>query len=177
MAIPGEEFAGIGRRLRREGLIGANFGNMSIWEDTGFFITRAGDFLDSPGEPVFVPLEGGAFSGPSSEYRMHREVYRITPHLAIVHAHPPHAVALSLDRDIIIPVDSEGEMFCPAIPVVTGAPGGMEIAENVARALVGGKAAIVRGHGTVTGGKTLEEAYIMTSIIEHSCRVLILSRR
>lgn len=66
-------------------------------------------------------------------------------------------------------------MFSPVIPVVTGAPGSMEMAQNVASELCGHRAVIVRGHGTFAGGKTLEEAFIITSIVEHSCRVLILS--
>lgn len=170
-----EEFQNVGKRLIGEGLVGANFGNMSVREKDGFTITRTGSFLDSPGETVFLPIEGDAPLNASSEYRVHREVYRITPHQAVVHAHPPHAVALSLTRDRIIPLDSEGEMFSPVIPVVTGAPGSMEMAQNVASALCGHRAAIVRGHGTFAGGKTLEEAFIITSIVEHSCRVLILS--
>jgi len=172
-----DEFQRIGRRLCEEGLVGANFGNMSVRERDGFSITRTGSFLDSPGEPVFVPNEGEVPpSAASSECRLHREVYRTSSHYAIVHAHPPHAVAISLHRDQIIPADSEGEMFCPVIPVVTGSPGSMEMAENVAAALKDGKSIIVRGHGTFCGGKSLEEGYILTSIVEHSCRVLLLSR-
>lgn len=170
-----EEFQNVGKRLIGEGLVGANFGNMSIRETDGFSITRTGSFLDSPGETVFLTLDGDVPLNTSSEYRAHREVYRITPHRAVVHAHPPHAVALSLNRDRIIPLDSEGGMFCPVIPVVTGAPGSMEMAQNAASALVENRAVIVRGHGTFSGGKTLEEAFIVTSIVEHSCRVLILS--
>jgi L-fuculose-phosphate aldolase len=170
-----EEFQNIGKRLLGEGLVGANFGNMSVREKDGFTITRTGAFLDSPGETIFLPVDGEVPPNASSEYRVHREVYRITPHRAVVHAHPPHAVALSFNRKRIIPLDSEGEMFSPVIPVVTGAPGSMEMAQNVASALCGHKAVIVRGHGTFAGGKTLEEAFIITSIVEHSCRVLILS--
>ena len=71
----------------------------------------------------------------SSEYRVHREVYRKTNHQAIVHAHPPCAVAASLVMDEVVPEDSEGEMFSPKIPVVLGAPGSQEIADNVTNVL------------------------------------------
>jgi ribulose-5-phosphate 4-epimerase/fuculose-1-phosphate aldolase len=40
---------------------------------------------------------------------VHREVYRLTKHLAIVHAHPSHVVAASLNADEIIPKDTEGQ--------------------------------------------------------------------
>jgi L-fuculose-phosphate aldolase len=91
-----------------------------------------------------------------------------------VHAHPPCAVAASLIIDSIVPEDSEGKMFCPIIPVVSGAPGSQEIADNVANALTSSKLVIVRGHGTFAAGKTLDDAYVLTSLAEHSCRVLYL---
>jgi L-fuculose-phosphate aldolase len=171
------EFERIGKRLFAEHLVGGNFGNLSIRNGKlGFFIKRSGTFLDVAAEPVFVPLKGDAPADASSEYRVHREVYRKTGHEAVVHAHPPHAIAASLVLDEIVPEDSEGIMFCPTIPVVQGAPGSIEIAENVSRALSISKLVIVRGHGTFAAGKTLDEAYVYTSLAEHSCRILFLKR-
>jgi L-fuculose-phosphate aldolase len=167
------EFERIGKRLFAEHLVGGNFGNVSVRKgDDGFYIKRTGAYLDVATEPVFVPLVGDVPHGASSEYRVHREVYRKTPHLAIVHAHPPAAVALSLVRDEVLPEDSEGIMFCPVIPVVSGAPGSQEIADTVSAALGRSKLVIARGHGTFAAGKTLDEAYLYTSLAEHACRVL-----
>jgi len=169
------EFERIGKRLFAEHLVGGNFGNISIRSGKdGFFIKRSGTFLDVAGELVFVPLKGDAPPEASSEYRVHREVYRKTNHEAIVHAHPPHTIAASLVMDEIVPEDSEGRMFCPKIPVVQGAPGSQEIAENVTNALSSSKLVIVRGHGTFAAGKTLDEAYVYTSLAEHSCRIISL---
>jgi L-fuculose-phosphate aldolase len=171
------EFERIGKRLFAEHLVGGNFGNMSVRKgDEGFFIKRTGAYLDVAGTLVFVPLQGDAPPDSSSEYRVHREVYRKTSHEAIVHAHPPYAVAASLVMDEVVPEDSEGEMLCPEIPVVKGAPGSQEIADNVARSLASSRLVIARGHGTFAAGKTLDEAYVYTSLAEHSCRVLILKR-
>lgn len=170
----GEEFGRIGRRLFMEALLGANFGNMSIRSGDGFFITRAGSFLDIPGEPVYVPLKGPVPEQASREYRVHRQIYTLTSHRAIVHAHPPHAVALSFLKAPIIPVDREGVMFCPVLPVVEGEPGSEELALNVAHGLLSSCIAVARGHGTFAGGATIDEAYIRTSLAEHSCRILIL---
>jgi L-fuculose-phosphate aldolase len=167
------EFERIGKRLFAEHLVGGNFGNISVREgDDGFYIKRSGAYLDVATEPVFVPLAGEVPTGASSEYRVHREVYRKTPHRAIVHAHPPAAVAISLVRDEVRPEDSEGIMFCPVIAVVSGAPGSQEIADTVSDALINAKLVIARGHGTFAAGKTLDEAYLYTSLAEHACRVL-----
>ncbi|MEI7433868.1 MAG: aldolase [Methanomicrobiales archaeon] len=168
------EFRRIGTRLFSEGLVGGNFGNMSVRSGDGFYITHTGSYLDDPGEPVFVPLEGPVPKEASSEYRVHREVYQKTRHNAIVHAHPAHAVALSIITGEIIPRDSEGEMLCPVIPVVYGIPGSDELAMNVSDSLCLSKLTIASGHGTFSAGKTLDEAYVFTSLAEHSCRVLTL---
>jgi L-fuculose-phosphate aldolase len=130
------DFERIGKRFFAENLVGANFGNMSVRKDAdGFFITRTGECFDTPGEITFVPMEGDAPKDASSEYRVHRAVYKNSSHAAIVHAHPPYAVAVSLLLDNVIPKDSEGEMFCPVIRVVKGHPGTDELAEHVARCL------------------------------------------
>ena len=169
------EFERIGKRLFAEHLVGGNFGNISARKgDEGFFIKRSGAYLDVAGDLVFVSLEGKAPNDASSEYRVHREVYRKTKHEAIIHAHPPYAVAASLVMDEVVPEDSEGEILCPKIPVVRGTPGSQEIADKVTRALSSSKVVIARGHGTFAAGKTLDDAYIYTSVAEHSCRILIL---
>ena len=67
-------------------------------------------------------------------------------------------------------------MFCPVIPVVSGEPGSQEIADNVAAILADKKLVIVRGHGTFAAGKTLDEAYLFTSLCEHACRVLTIKQ-
>jgi len=171
------EFERIGRRLFAEHLVGGNFGNISVRVQEGrdgFLIKHTGAYLDVAGEPVFVGLTGDAPKEASSEYRVHREVYKTSSYRAIVHAHPPYSVAASLVLDEIIPEDSEGLMFCPKITVVTGAPGTQEIADNVARALTQYPVVVVRGHGTFAAGKNLDEAYQFTSLAEHACRVLSL---
>jgi L-fuculose-phosphate aldolase len=171
------EFTRIGTRLVAEHLIGANFGNMSVRKDNdGFFITRTGSFLDDPGEPVFVPMSGDVPGAASSEWRVHRTVYQNTRHQAIVHAHPPYAVAASLVLDEVVPVDSEGKMFCPIIPIAHGEPGTQELAEDIGDCLALAPLCIARGHGTFAVGKTLEQGYLFTSLGEHACRVLSLMK-
>jgi L-fuculose-phosphate aldolase len=170
--MPDQEFGRIGKRLYSEGLVGGNFGNMSIRSKDGFCITRTGCYLDEPGEPVFVPLDGDAPREASSEYRVHREIYRKTRHNAVVHAHPPHAVAISLLLDEVIPQDSKGEMLCPLIPVVQGKPGSDELARTVSDALCLSNLTLASGHGTFAAGKDLREAYLFTSLGEHGCKVI-----
>jgi len=71
----------------------------------------------------------------SSETVVHREIYRKTSALAIIHAHCSYAVVESLlagAGEVIVPVDSEGQYFLGNIPVVGGGIGSRELAENLA---------------------------------------------
>lgn len=164
----------IGRRLRQEGLVSGNFGNMSLRGRGGFYIKRSGAFMDDPWEPVFVPFEGHTPAAASREERVHREIYLRTGHRAVIHAHPPNAIAASFLFEQVIPQDSEGLLLCPWIPVVTGEPGSQELAGAVAEALVTHPIAIARGHGTFAAGRDLLQAFLLTSAAEHSCRILLL---
>jgi L-fuculose-phosphate aldolase len=171
-----EECRRIGRRLTTEGLVSGNFGNMSVRADDGYYITGTGVFLDEPGQCVFVPDEGDVPAAASSEYRVHREIYRRTRHGAVVHVHPPHAIALSYTASAIIPEDSEGILVCPEIPVVEGDPGTGELALRVADGVAHAPAVIARGHGTFAAAETLLHAYLLTSVVEHACRIIWLRR-
>jgi L-fuculose-phosphate aldolase len=170
-----KEFERIGARLFAEGLVSGNFGNMSKRGDDGCYITGNGTFLDSPGDLVFVPARGAVPPGASSESRVHRAIYGTSDHNAIVHAHPPFAIAASFHFDVLHPLDSEGKMMCPMIPVVDGEPGTETLAENVVKGLSSAPVVIARGHGTFAAGDTLQEAYLLTSVVEHACRILYYS--
>ena len=170
-----DELARIGRRVLAEGLVSGNFGNASVRSGAGFLVKRSGAYLDDPGPLVPVPLEGPVPPGASRESLVHRTIYRVTPHLAILHTHPPYVVTLSLAQDKVVPIDSEGLLLCPVIPVVDGDPGSLILGDRLAHALLQGKIAIARGHGTFAAGRNLEEAYLVTSAAEHACQIIYLS--
>jgi L-fuculose-phosphate aldolase len=53
------DFERVGKRLHSENLVGASFGNMSVRKgNEGFYIKRTGAYLDTAGEPIFVPMTG-----------------------------------------------------------------------------------------------------------------------
>ena len=170
---PEAELARAGSRVLAEGLVSGNAGNASLRAGDVFLVKRSGAFLDDPGPLVPVPFEGDIPPGASRESLVHRTVYNLTPHRAVLHTHPPYAVILSFDEEEIIPPDPEGLLLCPRIPVVAGDPGSQALGDRVAHALMHGKIVIARGHGTFAAGRTLEEAYLATSAAEHSCRILV----
>jgi len=172
-----EDFTRIGRRLFSEHLVGGNFGNMSVRAEDGYFITKTGSYLDAdPAQYVLMPLNGKVTPGASSEWKVHTAVYNASNHQAIVHAHPPYAVSLSLvlDSDIVT-IDSEGKLLAPEIQVVEGPCGSQNLADVVAEGLKSAHIVIARGHGTFAAGCDIDQAYLYTSLAEHCCKVLYLT--
>ncbi len=171
------EISRIGKKLVENGLVESHFGNISVRVGNRMLITRSGCALDeiTQGGVVEVSLDESCALDmiASSETIVHRAIYRNTPALAIVHAHCPFAVTLSLlaEDDIITPADSEGQYFLGEVPIVKGGIGSNELAQNLATSLASHKTSIIYSHGTFTIGKILDEAYILTTQVEHSCKI------
>lgn len=167
------------RKLYDKGQMGSHSGNLSIRVGDKMIIKRRGAASDDigPEDVVEMPIYGNAGASgillASTESYVHRAIYRTTSALAVVHAHPPYAIAASLIYDEILPLDEDGEYFLKKIPVVAvdRTSGSSELAENVSQTLKNYKGCIVRGHGTFTTGMLLEEAYLVSSQIEVSCKV------
>ncbi len=171
-----QEISRFGKKLVEYGLVEAHFGNISIRTGDTMLITRSGSALDEIDRDAVVEVGIDRSSSmdliASSETIVHRAIYKSTSALAIIHAHCPYAVIESLIADSpIVPVDSEGIYFLHEIPIVTGGIGTLELAENAASFLREHKGVIIRGHGTIATGMILEEAYVVTTQIEHSCQV------
>ncbi|HJH32791.1 MAG TPA: aldolase [Methanosarcinaceae archaeon] len=172
-----QEISRIGKKLVDHGLVESHFGNISVRIGNKMLITRSGSALDELTENSVVEVEVEGTSGldliASSETIVHREIYKNTSALGIIHAHCQFAVTESLlsDSGAIVPVDSEGQYFLHEIPIVKGGIGTPELAKNTARALTEHKGAIIYSHGTFAVGKILDEAYVVTTQIEHSCAV------
>jgi L-fuculose-phosphate aldolase len=168
------EIAKYGKILVERGLVSGHFGNISTRAGNKILITRTGVKLDELDENSIVEVEIEKPTSydliASTETIVHREIYKQTSALAIIHAHSPYAVieSLLLRKKYLDPVDTEGQYFLHRIPIVSGAMGSKELAKNLGLALKEYKGVIVKGHGTFAIGKTLEEAFVFTSMMEHS---------
>ncbi len=173
-----QEIAKYGRKLVEHKLVESNFGNISLRAGDKMLITRTGAALDEiKGNKVIeVDIQNSSSLDiiASSESVVHREIYRQTSALAIIHAHCEYAVVESLlegPAGIILPLDSEGQYFLGDIPIVEGGIGSFKLADNLANALSRRRGAIAYGHGTFAIGQTLGDAYIVTTQLEHSCKI------
>jgi L-fuculose-phosphate aldolase len=101
---------------------------------------------------------------------LHQAIYAAASEAeAIVHAHPRHAIALSLVGKEIRPQDLEGQHYLGVVPVV---PRDEHVAHTLADALRQHKIVVVAGHGSYARGESLWQALQWTSVLEESAEVL-----
>lgn len=173
---PKIEISKFGRKLVASGLAYAHFGNVSLLLDENILITSTGSMLDeiTDDQVVEVTREGPCSEDvlASCETVVHRAIYEKTKAGAVVHTHSPYAVATSiLEEGPFEPMDGEGARFLGAVPIIEGEMGSPGLARNASNALKGSRACIVRGHGVFAIGETLEEAYIVACMVEHSAMI------
>ncbi len=113
----------------------------------------------------------------STEIGVHRAIYQDTAAQAIIHTHPPYAIARSLVYDEIVPVDSEGSYLLHKVPVVSSelTAGSKEVAALLPRWRKEYDIVMLRGHGPFAIGHLLEEAYQLTSVFEMTCKIMTLA--
>ena len=169
-------FIQIGQDLFDLCLITSHAGNLSICKRETIWITKSGSMLRHLKERdiLSVPLDTRKTDLPVSiEFPVHQAIYQNTTYCAVIHAHPVHAIALSLEMDKIKPADAEGAFLLKQIPVLkTASMKASDTASSVAELLVTNVAVLVRGHGCFVRGETLEEALAYTSSLEASCKIL-----
>lgn len=171
------QFQTIGSALFTQGLATSCSGNLSVRLGDHLLITRRGSMLGCIKEgdlvETYIDHNDQATPWASRELAVHRSIYQNTSTLAVVHAHPSYAVALSFVEKEIMPCDPEGKLVLPKVPIL-GIDQEVKVGcfiEEIAEALKQVKLVMVRGHGSFAAGQLLEEAYYYTSVLEHSCRL------
>lgn len=176
----------VGRDLDARGLVTSHAGNLSIRRPAGgALITGTGTMLGRLQASGIVAVgEDGAritedTAAPSSNTAIHLAIYRAHPQAhAVLHAHPPHAIARSLvtESDSLHPANFEAQLLLGAgIPIVTVVD--HEAPEAVAEALRRCPIVIVRGHGTFAMAADLWQALNYTTALEEAAQILVLAGR
>ena len=174
-----EEFRDIGRDIYVAGLTSSHGGNMSVRAGSRVIIKRRGaqlgrlkieDFIETK-----LDAKDSGITRASTELIVHRTIYQKTSALAVIHCHPRTAIALSLSRDEIIPIDVEGSYLLHKVPVVAAefASGSQDMADLVADTLREYKILMLRGHGCFSTGQTLDEAFHWISCLEEACDIIL----
>jgi L-fuculose-phosphate aldolase len=124
-----------------------------------------------------VNLAGEVVEGsgrPSSEIQMHLTCYRSRSDIAaVVHSHAPYATAFAAaDQQLPADVLPEAVLFVGEIPLTEYAPPGTEaVGQSLAPYLKDNNAFLLRNHGLLTIGRTLDEAMNRHETVEHLARI------
>jgi L-fuculose-phosphate aldolase len=165
-----------GKKMVERGLVSAHAGNISKRVGNTMLISMRGSMLDElAGKIVQVTLDPPSPLDhiASSELPMHRAIYRQTEAMAVFHGHGRFSIIESLTTDAahVTPEDSETANYLPVIPIIEGPSGTDELGHAAAVALKEHRGALIRGHGVVSKGASVEEAYAMLAIIEQACHI------
>ena len=144
----------------------------------GYLITPSGKKYETlkPEDIVLMDLnaeeKNDSSNNPSSEWRFHRDIYvNKNDAQAIVHAHSPHATAVSSHGKPIPPFHymvalAGGEDIKCAEYATFGT---QELSKNIIKALNNRRACLMSNHGQVAFGKNLEDAFELAQEIENIC--------
>jgi L-fuculose-phosphate aldolase len=174
-----------GAGLYRRGLVASTSGNLSgRLEVDRILITPAGFSKGRlrTSDLLVTDLEGRplrpARAVPSTELPMHLEVYRRRPDVgAVIHAHPPYATALTV-AGISFPDDVLPEVLLTLGEVPTtrlARPSSDDDARAIEELIGDHDALLLDRHGTLTVGRTIEQAMLVLEQIEHVARVFWLA--
>ena len=182
-----EAVLAVAKAIHAEGLVIETAGNVSAR------VGEAGDLLavTASGVPyptmtlddiVVVDHEGEPVHGdaiPSTEMLMHAAIYRARPDVGgVVHTHSTYASALAVAGIAIPPlIDEMVVALGDGVAVADYAfPSTEELGENVIAALGERKAVLMRNHGFVGVGRSVEEALAVARQGEHLAQVFALAR-
>ena len=173
----------VGRLLYDRGYVAANDGNISVRVGEGrLLITPSGVSKGrmTPDMLLVTDLDGTVIEGnrhPSSEGKMHLEVYRGRPDVnAVVHAHPPVSTAFAVcRRGLETPYLSElvaglGQVPCtPSFAMLSTE----EVPQSVRPYLADHNALLLANHGALAWGGDLWEAFDRLETVEHTAKIVL----
>ena len=131
---------------------------------------------------ITVDIEGEKVLGDwprHNEVYIHSEIMRARPDvMAVLHTHPEHAIAFSSLGKPLQAMSNDGTMFSAGVPVfsdttdlITDQPRGKAVAKVLGKS----NALILRNHGIVTAGRSVEEAVFLAIKLERACRIQLLA--
>lgn len=181
-----EDIVEVGKRLYNKNYVASNDGNISIRiSDNEILITPSGvskGFMKVE-DIIKVDMNGNLLEGnlkPSSEMKMHLEVYKLRSNVkAVVHAHPQKATAFAVAHigfeKIILPeiIFSLGTVAIAEY----GTPSTDQIPKAIAKCIDKSDAILLANHGALTVGRDVLDAYYKMETLEHFAAISLYARQ
>jgi L-fuculose-phosphate aldolase len=168
-----------------EGLGDGALGHVSVREPgtDRFWMKAANVGLEEIGveQLVLVDFEGNKLAGDlprHGEFPLHAEVLRRRPEVnSVVHVHPLYTTVFSALDEPLRPITHEGALFVPPPPrftemtdlILTREQGEMVVDVMGAR-----DAVIMRNHGILVAGATVQEACLKSIFLEKAAKAQLL---
>jgi L-fuculose-phosphate aldolase len=174
----------IGKRIWTRGYVAANDGNITVLlNDHELLTTPTGvskgfmtvDMIIKCDRTGKVISGGAGGHRPSSEVKMHLEVYKERPDVhAVVHAHPQFATSFAVAgielNKCVLP---EAIIVMGAVPTAPyGLPSTMEIPDRMRPFVKNSDVILLENHGALTLGGDLLNAYHKMETLEHTASIV-----
>jgi methylthioribose-1-phosphate isomerase len=190
----GEHIADIARSLYSRGWMPGAAGNISVRTGGNAAITGSGlpkGELSAPDVVTVSITDSQLVSGarrPSAETTIHTAVYRATSAGAVVHVHPPHATALSIDAPAALRFS--GYELIKGLGTTTGTVDVPVFANHATVSAIGADieryliqhpdaapVLLIAGHGITVWGASLAVARDRAECFEAMCELVTLTGR
>ncbi|MGZ4856888.1 MAG: class II aldolase/adducin family protein [Methanobacteriaceae archaeon] len=164
--------------LYRKGLAPGKSGNISARSNEVVAITPSGVSLKdvSAEKVVMVDFGGNVLVGsgmPSSELLLHLRVYQTRNDIkGIVHTHSPYATGFALSGEHVNRLEGFGKVLRPYLKMIEYAqPGTKKLANLVSEGLKDEDLVLLKGHGVVTTGPSIDQASILAEFVEEIAKI------
>jgi len=132
----------------------------------------------TPANILTIDLDGNVVAGKArrhSEVFIHSEIYKARADVGcVVHTHPPYAIALSGSGRPVKALSQAGALFRGDAGVYDDTIAlirSPELGAGVARALGSGRAVLLKNHGVVVAGASIEETVIGAIMLETAAMI------
>ena len=181
------EICQVGKLLYDRGYVVSNDGNLSLRVAPDRLLVTpsgVGKGRMTPDMLVVTDLEGNVLEGdrhPSSETKMHLEVYRCRPDVqAVVHAHPPVSTAFAVCRQgLETPYLAETVVGLGSVPCTPSFAmlSTDEVPKSIRPYLPDHNAVLLANHGALTWGADLWQAFDRMETVEHTAKIFLNAHR
>ena len=167
------------RILYREGLV-EGFGHISArvpGTDTFLIPRRMSPALVTEADLLLMNVQGDVLEGkgmPNSESHIHSSIYKKRPDVgSVAHTHSPMATVLSNFAKPLRYLNNHACVFAEGVPIFNevGHIDSVRLGDEMAAVMGTCCGLLLRAHGTVTAGKTVEETAIYALYLEEACRL------
>lgn len=174
-------------RLQTMSYFMGTWGNLSIRKGEHILLTPSKVCYDTMSleDIVVIDMAGNKVEGernPSSEKEVHRQIYCVRQDVdAVIHAHTPYAMAMSVGEENEIPclVEEMSQILGGEIPITpqyVPAEQHACLGKLAAQTLDQHNGVILRNHGSVATGRNLDEAMLACRVMEKACQIYALAR-